>query len=194
MKSGYPKTASCKICSGKYERQNMRHVVCSYECTVELLRQKEIKAREKAERSDTRRRKEAMKTRGDYLKEAQQWCNRFIRLRDHDQPCISCGTMTAPEWAAGHYRTVAAAPELRFHPMNIHKQCNKNCNSAKSGNVVEYRIGLVRRIGDKNVAWIEGPHEAQHLTIDDIKEIKSYYQQQCKILKAKGLTANRDHG
>lgn len=184
MKSGYPRTANCKICGGEYKRRNMGHVVCCpMPCGVEYHRQKERKKQEKAERADTKRRKEALKSLSEWLKEAQEWCNRYIRLRDHGQPCISCGTVKSSKWDAGHYRTVAAAPELRFHPMNIHKQCGWNCNTNKSGNVVEYRIELVKRIGKKNVEWLEGPHELQHLRIEDAKEIKVYFQEQCKILK-----------
>ena len=79
--------------------------------------------------------------------------------------------------AAGHYRTVGAHPELRFEPDNVHKQCNRNCNKAKSGNLTEYRKNLVKKIGLKRVEYLEGPHKAKHYTIEDIKDIKKKYQQ-----------------
>jgi len=33
------------------------------------------------------------------------------------------------------------------------------------------------------VEWLEGPHEPQKLSVDDIKEIKEYYKEQLKLLK-----------
>jgi len=67
--------------------------------------------------------------------------------------------------------------------MNIHKQCNKNCNLSLSGNIPRYRPNLIKKIGLQNVEWLEGPHEIQKLTISDAKEIKAYYKEQLKILK-----------
>lgn len=104
---------------------------------------------------------------------AQNRCNRYIRLRDKNLPCISCGS-TSGEINAGHYRSAGSCPELRFHEDNIHKQC-VHCNKWKSSNAVDYRIGLVVKIGLGMVEWLEGPHEPQNRTLEDLDDIYDWY-------------------
>lgn len=118
--------------------------------------------------------KERLKTRQDWLKEAQASVNRYIRLRDQGKPCISCGRHHQGQWHAGHYRSVGANPEMRFLEMNIHAQCAP-CNNHLSGNIINYRIGLIARYGVEIVEWLEGAHPALHLSVDEIKEIKAKY-------------------
>lgn len=124
---------------------------CSPECGTKIALERRSKEREKAgkaaekkrRREDQRQkdklkiRKLALKPRSYWIKQAQQAVNAFIRERDRDLPCISCGTLTSAQWDAGHYRTTAAAPQLRFDERNIHKQCVV-CNQHKSGNLVPY--------------------------------------------------------
>ncbi|MCM4530272.1 recombination protein NinG, partial [Escherichia coli] len=86
--------------------------------------------------------------------------------------CISCGTLTSAQWDAGHYRTTAAAPQLRFDERNIHKQCVV-CNQHKSGNLVPYRVELIIRIGQKAVDEIESNHNRHRWTIEECKAIKA---------------------
>ena len=95
--------------------------------------------------------------------------------------------MTGSRWDAGHYRSVGACPELRFEPLNIHRQCVK-CNRNLSGNAVEYRIRLVQRIGAEKVAWLEGLHAPCKYNVDEIKAIKAKYRAMTKELK-KGQAA-----
>lgn len=66
-------------------------------------------------------------------------------------------------------------PALAFHEDNCHKQCAP-CNVKKGGNVVEYRIRLLAKIGVNRLAFIEGPHAAQKYTIDDLKAIRDDYR------------------
>lgn len=117
-----------------------------------------------------------------YLKEAQKWFNKFIRLRDADKPCISCGRHHAGQYHAGHYRTVGSSPELRFNELNCHKQCAP-CNNHLSGNIVNYRIGLIAKIGIKLVESLEGYHEPEKHAIDDLKNLIETYKQKCKQLE-----------
>jgi len=127
-------------------------------------------------------RKEALKSRSDHMREAQTVFNQWVRLRDADQPCISCGRHHQGKYDAGHFRTTAACPELRFEPLNVWKQCVP-CNQHKSGDILNYRINLVLRIGADKVAWIEGPHEPKRYTIEDLKEIKAHYRALIRELK-----------
>ena len=138
----------------------------------------------KAKRADMRKRKEALKSRADWAKEAQAAFNKWIRLRDAHLPCISCGRHHQGQYHAGHYRTVGANPELRFEPLNVHKQCAP-CNNHKSGNIVEYRINLVSRIGQDAVDWLEGPHEPKRYTVDQLREIKREYTRKAREIERK---------
>ena len=142
---------------------------------------KETKEKEKADRQRHRERKEALRPRAWYLKEAQKWFNKFIRLRDTGNPCISCGRSTGAKINAGHYRSVGSCPELRYEELNCHLQC-EHCNSYKSGNIEHYRPALIKKIGQDKVDWIEGPHKPKKYTIDDLKEIIQAYKAKCRNL------------
>ncbi|MDG1996117.1 MAG: recombination protein NinG [Emcibacteraceae bacterium] len=78
---------------------------------------------------------------------AQKAFNAYIRERDKDQPCISCGTTKDVQYCAGHHYTRGARPDLAFHEDNCHKQCNQYCNMNLSGNLVPYRENLIKKIG-----------------------------------------------
>lgn len=148
-----------------------------------VAKNKATKARKEARAH--REAREAAKPRSWFMKAAQVAFNKWVRLRDADRPCISCGTTNA-KWDAGHYRSVGSNPALRFEPLNNHKQCAQ-CNQHKSGNAIEYRIGLIARIGQANVDWLEGHHEPKHYTVDDLKAIRAEYTRKAKELeKANG--------
>lgn len=173
--SGKPK--KCRVCKRAFVPSKPLQVACSPACAlahVERQRASERKALEKIERKAIRAAKEAIKPRGEYAKEAQAAFNAWVRERDADLPCISCGRHHQGKYDAGHYRSVGSNPALRFEPLNCHKQCVP-CNRHKSGNAIEYRIALVARIGAEKVAWLEGRHEAKRYTIDDLKKIKAKY-------------------
>lgn len=169
---------------------------CSPECgtkiALEPTKQRTRKAEKAAEKKRRREeqkqkdklkiRKLALKPRSYWIKQAQQAVNAFIRERDRDLPCISCGTLTSAQWDAGHYRTTAAAPQLRFDERNIHKQCVV-CNQHKSGNLVPYRVELISRIGQEAVDEIESNHNRHRWTIEECKAIKAEYQQKLKDLR-----------
>lgn len=95
---------------------------------------------------------------------------------------MSCGRHHDGQYHAGHYRTVAASPELRFEPLNVHKQCAP-CNNHKSGDIVNYRIELVKRIGAEAVEWLEGPHEPKKYTVEQLKAMTAEYRAKTRELK-----------
>ena len=162
-----PKT--CKACGKKFTPLRRLQVACSIPCVITHVQAEKARKEARAHREA----KAKAKTRQQWMKEAQAAFNRWVRLRDADRPCISCGT-THAKWDAGHYRSVGSNPALRFEPMNNHKQCAQ-CNQHKSGNAIEYRIGLVARIGIASVEWLEGHHEPKHYTVEDLMKIKARY-------------------
>jgi len=156
----------------------MTHKACSPECALSLA----AIEREKKDRQVTRKRLDALKTRSDYLKQAQAAFNSYIRERDRELPCVSCGRFHDGAYDAGHYRSVGAMPALRFHELNTHRQCVP-CNQHKAGNIVEYRLGLIKRIGLAMVDWLEMDHPPAKYSIEEIKQIRATYVAKLKQLK-----------
>jgi len=177
------KRRKCKLCkeySTEFIIVNIA-AFCSYDHAIEWAQavskrkaEQSRKAKEKEDRDDLRKRKEALKSKSDWMKEAQTVFNKYIRLRDHAEPCISCQRHHQGQYHAGHYRTVGGNPELRFEELNNNKQCSA-CNNYLSGNLIDYRINLIVKIGQDKVDWLEAPHEPKRYTIEDIKAIKKKY-------------------
>lgn len=189
-----PKPKKCRVatCRASFVPSRMGQAVCSPACALIDAPKNQDKARKaiaQRDRRDIQVRKEKLKSRADHLREAQAAVNEYVRLRDAHLPCISCDSMpndndlmTGSRWDAGHYRSVGACPELRFEPLNIHRQCVK-CNRNLSGNAVEYRIRLVLRIGAERVAWLEGSHGPAKYTVEELKQLKVTYRALVRDMK-----------
>jgi hypothetical protein len=182
-----PRPKACKNpdCRASFVPQRLGQAVCSPKCGLaikDVNKDKARKAIDQRERREIKAAKERVKSRADYLKEAQQAFNAYIRERDALLPCVSCGRHHEGQYHAGHYRTVGANPELRFEPLNVWKQCAP-CNNHKSGDIVNYRIELVRRIGAEKVEWLEGPHNAKKYAIEQLQEIKVHYRALVRQMK-----------
>jgi hypothetical protein len=182
-----PKRCRVAGCGATFTPTRSFQKWCSPDCAVVLARQAQEKQRKsiaQRERREIKVRKEKLKTRAEHMKDTQVAFNAWVRGRDAEQPCISCGRFHQGKNDAGHYRTVASAPELRFEPLNCHLQCSP-CNTHKSGDIVNYRISLVQRIGADKVEWLEGPHEPKKYTIDDLKALTALYRAKTKELKGR---------
>jgi hypothetical protein len=182
-----PRPKKCKnpACGISFPTQRLGQAVCSPKCGLAIKDVNQEKARKslaQIERRDIKVRKEKLKSRAEHLREAQAAFNEWIRLRDADRPCVSCGRHHEGQYHAGHYRSVGANPELRFEPLNVWKQCAP-CNTHLSGNLVNYRLSLLQLIGDAQVEWLEGPHSARKYTVDEIKTIKAEYRALTRELK-----------
>lgn len=184
-----PKQHKCKVCGDYYVKFQSTQQVCSVQCAMVMGKRKSEEARKKQAKADRllqRQKLQALKSRSDWLKDLQKVFNQFIRLRDKDLPCISCGRYHQGQWHAGHYRSRGAYPELRFDEQNVHKQCSV-CNNHKSGNTTEYRINLVRKIGEKEVERLEmANHPPLKLTVDEIKALIKVYKAKVKGLQNDG--------
>ena len=187
-----PKQKKCRVatCRASFVPSRMGQAVCSPACAaIDAPRhmEKARKAIAQRDRREIQVRKEKLKSRADHLREAQAAFNEWIRLRDADRPCVSCGRHHEGQYHAGHYRSVGANPELRFEPLNVWKQCAP-CNTHLSGNLVNYRLSLLQLIGPEKVDWLEGPHPACKHTVEEIKTIKAEYRAKTRELK-KGQAA-----
>ena len=176
----------CRHCKTLFTPSRPIQVACSIACAVAMARIK----REKVEKANDRQKREQLKTRSQWMKEAQIAFNTAIRERDSGTCCISCGTPLRLEsvgggYDCGHYRSVGSAPHLRFDERNAHGQCKK-CNRYGSGMAVDYRLGLIRRVGLATVEALEADQTPRHYTIDDLKAIKAEYVEKRKqLIKAR---------
>jgi len=55
---------------------------------------------------------------------------------------------------AGHYYSAGKYSCLRFNEDNVHGQC-KSCNYFKSGDLLNYRMNLIERIGKEKVEKLD---------------------------------------
>ena len=186
---------TCPHCRIKLDTPHQRiHQACipgyadAQEAKAMRTAEKQIRAAAKVERADTKRRKEAIKSLPELKKEAERAFNTFIRARDALLPCISCNA-SPPDLSglhagrdAGHYRSVGSAAHLRYHEDNVHAQCVK-CNQWDAGRVVDYRIGLVRRIGTDRVVALETNNTPHKWTKDELRAIKADYTARANELK-----------
>jgi intein/homing endonuclease len=180
------KLPRCKACRKEFQpHHNFGAVVCSPDCAINFalaIRAKNERAASKLATKAKKDRLDKLKSRSDWLKEAQVVFNKFIRERDAGQPCISCGTSSGCKVNAGHFLSVGAAPHLRFNEQNVHLQCEK-CNSYLSGNIAKYRPRLIAKIGLEAVEALESNNTPAKWSIDELKQIKVHYVAKLKELK-----------
>ena len=191
----FPRTR-CKHCKGKLETgQRILHPACIDDFAVaeaarmERKKAKEARAAAKVERASIRARKEAIKTIPDLIKEAQREFNAYIRARDAEKPCICCGKPLGDSdmggrFDCGHYRSVGSASHLRFDERNAHAQ-RKQCNRYGAGRAVDYRIGLVSRIGLAAVEALESNNIPHKWTREGLIEVRDTYRAKLKELKGR---------
>ena len=162
----------CKNCKQKFEpiRFNMKY------CTeTECLKAFSEEIKQKTWKQKKTKMKEDLKTTQDWLKEAQTIFNHFIRLRDNGLWCISCG-LPPKKKNAGHYFSSGGHSNVRFDEDNVHLQCEA-CNTYLSGNLLNYQIGIEKRIGASKLIELQGKaHLEKRWTIEEIKEIIRIYK------------------
>ena len=184
-----PKLKPCKQCGDEFIPRSTTQRVCSVPCAIKDNADKRQAKQEKEYRAETRRRKRGLKKHSQHVKEAQAAVNRYVRMRDHGKPCASCNRLMAPSQAhrghtmdAGHYRSRGAAGHLRFNLFNIHAQC-VNCNRDKSGNVVDYRINLIRRIGLERVERLEHDNTPRTFTVEYLERVKRIFAKRARLYR-----------
>lgn len=186
------KRTRCPACKGKLLEGQRIHKECiesfaeQQGAKAERAKAKSVKMAKKVERETDKARKEALKSRSDWAKEAQSEFNKFIRLRDCDLGCISCdkGSAWVGQWHASHFRSVGAATAVRFNEYNVHKSCSV-CNNHLSGNISQYRPRLIEKIGLERVEFLESQNHAARYSIDYLKRIKEIYSRKYKRLERK---------
>lgn len=152
-----------------------------------MLVAKQKAKQQRQERAQDKVKREGMKTYPQLIRDAQKAFNQAVRLRDQiaGWSCISSGRPL--DWSGnavdcGHYRSTGSAPHLRFNFDNAHAQ-SKHDNQYKSGNAVDYRIGLIARIGLERVEALEANSTPRKWTHDELRAMKEDFQRLVRDLK-----------
>lgn len=177
MKGVYQR--KCKNCKVKFTPMRANQLVCGYECSISYS--KTLKTKETRQKNKVL--KEKIKTKSDWLKDAQKIFNKYIRLRDKDKPCISCGKQINGVRHASHYLSVGSSPSVRYNENNVWVSCYK-CNVMLSGNQLEYRKRLLESIGEVELNKVElAASIPKHYSIEEIKQIIKQYNQKIKEIQ-----------
>ena len=170
----------CKNCQERFNP--IRSTLEKYCQKDECIRAMVCETKEKLWKQKKKKMKEDLMTVQDYMKIAQQTFNKYIRLRDYGKECISCGQ--PPKKAnAGHYFSQGGHSSVRFDEDNVHLQC-EHCNSFLSGNLLNYQIGIEKRIGGQKLIELHSrAHEVKKWTAEELKEITDTYRKKIKEME-----------
>lgn len=180
--TGKQKTKKCKHCKQPFVVNPIYPLqyICTPICAIAYQKYLSEKLKQNKWRDEKKVMIEKLLTHSDYIKMLQTVFNAFIRKRDADLPCITCGTSKDIEYAAGHFYPTTYQ-YLRFNEDNVHKQCNKSCNMMKRGNLLEYRPALIKKIGIERVEVLDNTrHFNLDLSIPEIKEKIKLYKTKIK--------------
>lgn len=185
------KQKTCKACGTKFRPSLSTQKACGVKCALELAKKPENqavarKAIAQRERQEIQVRKQKLKSRADYAKEAQAAINRYVRLRDAHLGCVSCDKPASwpGQWHCSHFRSVGAAPHLRFNLWNMNKSCSA-CNNFLSGNIMAYRPALIEKIGQEKVDWLECNNSLARHDIPYLKRLKAVFIKKSRRLEAR---------
>ena len=180
------KQPKCKVCKKPYDRVRDGQMVCSPLCAVEYSKKLKEK-RESKKKTEARvlLREYKKSDKPTLLQKAQSKVNEFIRLRDLGLNCISCDHdfKKGRQRHCGHYVPRSKSSLLRFNEDNLNVQCNI-CNDHLSGNVKEYRDGLVKKIGEERVMYLdENKTTLKGWSVTELQEVIEVYRGKVKELK-----------
>jgi hypothetical protein len=140
-------------------------------------------SKHKKEKSELKAMRERVKSISHWRRDLQQVFNQFIRLRDANKGCVSCGKPLVGKYDAGHFFSVGSYPNLRFTETNCFGQCVE-CNQHKHGNLLEYREGILERITYEQLEELLAKKNLPlRMTLPEIKERIQYYKNKIKQLK-----------
>ena len=167
----------CKNCKEKFEPIRFLHKYCLKD---ECVRAFVAEAKEKMWKQTKVKMKNELKTTSDWMKEAQKVFNQYIRLRDKHKPCVSCYSKLGVKFDAGHYFSSGGHKAVTFDEDNVHGQCVA-CNQYKHGNLLNYQIGIEKRIGaDRLLTLHEKAYQTRKYSADELKEIIKTYKNKIK--------------
>lgn len=127
--------------------------------------------------------------------------NTMIRWLDKGKLCPTCNEpLTDGYYDAGHVRTVAACPQLRFDARNCFGQCTgcngtglyrKKTRQTQETVIERYKAWVLATLGHAHYDWLFGPHDSPKWTCDDLAAMRALFDAETRRLKA-GLEPSRE--
>lgn len=184
------KKRKCKSCKEIFSPRYANEIVCSKKCDIDYKTAQALKNLSQIKKDEAKVWKQ--KKRDHKLSDISFWadlckktCHTYIRFRDKDKGCISCGKpLRAGNTDAGHLWSSGGHSYLRYHEFNINAQCSRPCNKDKAGDINNYRINFVKRYSQELIDELDSlAKKEKRFTIDDYKEIIEYYKEKTALLK-----------
>ena len=180
----------CKNCKELFRpTYSTLQIACSPKCAYAYSKLKDQETKDKNDNDLKVLAKERKERIGltTLLESVKTMCHTYIKLRDKNKPCISCGTQWHKDFHAGHFYKAELFSSLKFNEDNVHGQCVQ-CNLKKEGNLNDYQLNLPARIGkyafqvlqDKAAA---SKHESFKWDREALKSIRTYYREKTKLIK-----------
>jgi len=166
----------CKNCKEKFEVKHFNQKYCfKSDCVKVWVETAKVKNWKK----EKKRLKDELETVQSLTKKAQVYFNAYIRERDKHKPCVSCEKPLGSKFDAGHYFSTSHK-NVTFNENNVHGQC-VFCNQHKHGNLLNYQIGIEKRIGGEELIKLhEEAHKIRKYTREELKAIIETYKQKKK--------------
>ena len=166
----------CRNCKEKFEPVRFNQKYCFNKMCVDAWVQE---AKVKNWKKTKKKMQEDLETIQDLVKATQIVFNKYIRLRDKHELCISC-KQKPKKSNAGHYYNANNHWNVRFDENNVHLQC-EHCNTFLSGNLINYRENLLKKIGAEEFNVLEGKSKVtRKFTKEELKEIIETYKKKIK--------------
>ncbi|NOR57205.1 MAG: hypothetical protein GQ474_01630 [Sulfurimonas sp.] len=180
---------NCKNCKQRFVPERDFQSTCGFECAI--LKSKKTTEKQK-KKATTQRKKENQiaktklrdEDRSHWLKTAQTVVNKYVNLRDKQQPCISCDKPVGYSQEAGHYMSRGGNGAIRFYTLNIHSQCHK-CNCYMGANLTPYKVKLIAKYGIEKVEWLESQKQPMKYDIDYLKKMIRVFRKKNKIMETR---------
>ena len=166
----------CRNCKEKFEPVRFNQKYCLKD---ECIRVFVEEAKSKAWKKTKKNMQENLETIQDLVKATQIVFNKYIRLRDKGNVCISC-QKPPKKLNSGHFYNANNHWNVRFNENNVHLQC-EHCNTFLSGNLIEYRSNLINKIGLEQLTLLEAEaNKTRKFTKEELKEIINTYKKKIK--------------
>lgn len=184
------KPKKCKVCSEMFTPFSSLNMVCSKKCEIDyrtalaMKNLKKIKADEK--KAWNKKKKDFQQSDKTFWEKlCKTTCHTYIRLRDKDKGCISCGKpLKNGNTDAGHLWSSGGHANLRYHEFNINAQCSRPCNKDLAGDINNYRINFVKRYSKELLEELDkNCKKERKYSITDYQEIIDYYKQKIAEIK-----------
>lgn len=174
------KQKKCKCCGVLFTPFKTTQKVCSTKCAIQYSNEQMRKQAKKVARAERKKYYEDNMTLSDWKKKVQTVFNKYIRLRDINKGCVSCGTpLQNRKFDAGHYYATTYEG-IRFHEDNVHGQCVP-CNRNKHGNIHEYRKRITNRISEEELKWLDdNRYKKLKLSKSELEELYKIYKKKVK--------------